>query len=315
MRMEKYVMEEDWDFLIILDACRFDYFIDVYQRYFKDGKLEKAISPAIETIEWAEKNFKGYYRDIIYVSTTPFINSKKQMCSRGFCFEAKKHFYKIVDLWDWGWDHNIGTVKPERVNESALKEYFLHPNKRMIIHYMQPHAPYLSMEKFYLEMKKNDEKDDEKDFRTNVLGRILPDGLKKILIEKYMLTFGTESIWRLNKIFGFRKVHPLHIEMAWRMVGKDGLIKAYIENLHRVLECVKKLVENLHGKIIITSDHGELLGEDGLYGHGLPLPRHTKLIEVPWFVIEGGVKKEKILRDEREILKERILNLKKVGKL
>ncbi|HEC92572.1 MAG TPA: hypothetical protein ENI51_06250 [Candidatus Atribacteria bacterium] len=310
---EKYVMEEDWDFLIILDACRYDYFRDVYQKYFGDGKLEKAFSPAIETIEWVEKNFREYYSDVIYISTTPFINSKKCMYSRGFCFDAKKHFYKIVDLWDWGWDYNIGTVRPEKVNKAALKEHLLHPDKRMIIHYMQPHAPYLSMEKLYLDMKKNDGREERKKFEDNIWKWLLTDKTKKILTEKFMLIFGTEFIWKLNKIFHFKKVHPLHIEMAWRMIGRDGIIKAYVENLHRVLKCVQEIVENLHGRIIITSDHGELLGENGLYGHGLPLPRHTKLVEIPWFAIDK--KKENISRDEKEIVKDKILNLKRTRKL
>ena len=304
--MEKYVMEEDWDFLIILDACRYDYFRDVYQEYFKDGKLEKTISPAIETIEWVEKNFREYYGDIIYISTTPFINSKKCMYRRGFCFDAKKHFYKIVDLWDGGWDYNIGTVRPEKVNKAALKEHLLHPDKRMIIHYMQPHAPYLSMEKLYLDMKKNDGRDKRKKFEDNIWKWILTDNMKKILTEKCMLIFSTEFIWRLNKIFHFRKVHPLHIEMAWRMIGKEGIIEAYTENLHRVLEHVQELVRNLHGKIIITSDHGEMLGENGFYGHGYPLPRHPKLVEIPWFVIE---KRQKNTWDERNMIRK---NLRKV---
>ncbi|MHA1832385.1 MAG: hypothetical protein ACTSV7_00200 [Candidatus Baldrarchaeia archaeon] len=44
------VMEEDRDFLIILDACRFDYFSEVYGDFF-DGKLEKIISAGCSTVE------------------------------------------------------------------------------------------------------------------------------------------------------------------------------------------------------------------------------------------------------------------------
>jgi len=100
-----------------------------------------------------------------------------------------------------------------------------------------------------------------------------------------MKTFGTETIWRLNKIFGFREVLPPHMEMAWRIVGKKGLKKAYLDNLHIVLKNAQALCEKLDGKTIITSDHGELLGEKGLYGHGPPLPRHEKLLTVPWFIL------------------------------
>jgi len=53
--MEKYVMDEEWDFLIILDACRYDYFKEIYKNYLDGGNSMKAISPAIETIEWCQK--------------------------------------------------------------------------------------------------------------------------------------------------------------------------------------------------------------------------------------------------------------------
>jgi len=59
-------------------------------------------------------------------------------------FDAKKHFYKVVDVWDFGWDERIGTVSPREINRAALKYYLKYPGKRFIIHYLQPHAPYLS---------------------------------------------------------------------------------------------------------------------------------------------------------------------------
>ena len=42
---QKLIERENWDYLIILDACRFDYFVDEYPN-FLDGKLFKAVSPA-----------------------------------------------------------------------------------------------------------------------------------------------------------------------------------------------------------------------------------------------------------------------------
>ena len=51
------IIDEDWDFLIILDACRYDYFKKNYKKYFKIGKLEKRKTLATWTLEWAERNF------------------------------------------------------------------------------------------------------------------------------------------------------------------------------------------------------------------------------------------------------------------
>jgi len=41
---EVKLIEEDWDILVILDACRFDFFKDVYREIFKEeGNLKKAM--------------------------------------------------------------------------------------------------------------------------------------------------------------------------------------------------------------------------------------------------------------------------------
>lgn len=87
-------MEEDWDYLIILDGCRYDYFREVHEGYL-DGTLQKFASPATGTKEWCEKVFRSTYEDVVYVSANPHINSKGV---RGI--NAKELFHKIVDVWD-----------------------------------------------------------------------------------------------------------------------------------------------------------------------------------------------------------------------
>lgn len=44
------VMREEWDYLIILDACRYDYFAAIWENYF-DGELEKRVSLGSGTLE------------------------------------------------------------------------------------------------------------------------------------------------------------------------------------------------------------------------------------------------------------------------
>ena len=53
-------MEEPWDFLIVLDACRFDAFNYVYGDYL-EGELEKVISVGSSTIEWCKNAFQKQY--------------------------------------------------------------------------------------------------------------------------------------------------------------------------------------------------------------------------------------------------------------
>jgi len=117
----KNLLEEKWDFLIILDACRYDYFKDVYRNYL-DGNVKKAISPALHTMDWLNKVFTGFYDDIVYISANPYINSKIEVTDpHGNKYKGKKHFFKIIDVWKWGWDSKLGTVPPGEVNKAVVK--------------------------------------------------------------------------------------------------------------------------------------------------------------------------------------------------
>ncbi len=69
-----HVTEEDWDHLIVLDGCRYDYFLKVYTS-FLEGKLEKVVSVGSNTVEWRDNSFPGNYDDVVYVSANPHINS------------------------------------------------------------------------------------------------------------------------------------------------------------------------------------------------------------------------------------------------
>jgi glucan phosphoethanolaminetransferase (alkaline phosphatase superfamily) len=86
------------------------------------------------------------------------------------------------------------------------------------------------------------------------------------------------------------------MEAAWRSSGGEALPSAYEDNLIAVLQQVAVLLSSLSGRIVITSDHGELLGEDRCYGH----PRGRKnplLTTVPWLVIEKQVDSERPVAD------------------
>ena len=66
-------------------------------------------------------------------------------------------------------------------------------------------------------------------------------------------------------------------------IDAEGAIEAYKKNLEFVIPFVEELVEDLEGTSVITSDHGNLIGEGNFYGH----PRgysSVGLRKVPWDV-------------------------------
>jgi hypothetical protein len=68
--------------------------------------------------------------------------------------------------------------------------------------------------------------------------------------------------------------------------GWSGIRKAYTDNLWYVLSYVQMLHKECNGrKMIITGDHGERLGEGGLFGHSSK-KMDKAVIEVPWFEVK-----------------------------
>lgn len=276
------IWKKDWKYLIILDACRYDYFQKIYREYLT-GKLEKVRSPGSMTTEWLDRVFSsGSWNDVVYISANPYINSKRIPWGEP---DPKKHFgfFKIIDVWDWGWNDELGTVHPREVNKAAILAVKLYKYKRFIIHYMQPHYPYLSLASKGIKI--NEVKMTKKGWviRRSILHRVKGFIRWKIVYP----IWGYRGVEFVNKLIGYP---PDPLEFVARKIGTDGLRRAYEDNLRIVLKYVSKLIKHLrNGKIIITADHGELLGERGAFGHtpGIPGERFPELVEVPWLEIEN----------------------------
>jgi len=123
-----YVVEEKWDNLIILDACRHDVLKEVMGE-----EVGYKISRGSSTLEWVRENFTdSKYDDIVYVTANPWVHKV-----------ANNLFHKLIPVWKYGWDDNYGTVLPSTMTEYAIDAAKNYPDKRLIVHYMQPHAPYI----------------------------------------------------------------------------------------------------------------------------------------------------------------------------
>lgn len=278
------VTNERWDYLIILDACRYDYFEQVYRQYLK-GDLAKKMSLGTCTDEWRDKSFPGRYDDIIYISANPQICAMLKVY--GFC--AGDHFHKVYEVWNEEWDEVSGTVLPEALTKSAIRiiAETAGRGKRYIMHYLQPHAPYLSPQGGTKGYNKGDINQTRRlinsagDNRTRRFRDKLLRQLTRFLPRD--IGFLSPTDWYLRKSLRIPPEAPM--EAAWRTVDNETLRKAYRDNLVAALKQVSVLIDNVSGRIVVTSDHGELLGERSCYGH----PRGSKnpiLITVPWLVIE-----------------------------
>ncbi|MFH1785862.1 MAG: hypothetical protein ABH842_05525 [Candidatus Micrarchaeota archaeon] len=131
------IVDQEWDNLIILDACRYDSFSNALNEIELKGKLEKVVSQGSSTLEFLTKNFRERHNeDIVYVTTNPYVHTI-----------TRDSFHKTINLWTDSWDQKLGVVHPSKVTEKGIETKNKYKNKRLIVHYMQPHAPYIALGK------------------------------------------------------------------------------------------------------------------------------------------------------------------------
>ncbi len=256
------IVDEDWDSLIILDACRYDFFRAFYREAGLRGRLEYRISAGTDTRSFLRENFSyGSFKDIVYVTANPFVD-----------LYFKDVFYDVISVWDFGWDSRHGTVLPSTMYRYSIVAAALYPEKRLIIHFMQPHYPYLALK-----------------------------GLTQSYLEHLRSSALSGREPRPKLRFYPHKIYDVELNIR---LPKRVLVRAYIANLRLVLRYVSRLVNFLPGRTIITSDHGEAFGDRvcrllpiRVYGH-FPWVRVPSLIYVPWLVVEERDKEDVDIREE-----------------
>ena len=285
MNQKELILNTDWDILLILDSCRYDIFKNIYKEILGDiGNLKKTISPSAWTLGWAIEIFNGEsLDDVIFISANPDINSKghlekildlgKRWKYKGQNFDARNHFKEIIDVWEFGYDKSIDAVHPKTMIDTTIKVVNENSGCRFISKFNQIHDPYL----YYLNKGKKII-EHENFFVRNKIAR------KGINLRKILNTlFSDETIWKIQKRFGYTPSSG--IASMWLKYGKEGIIKGHTEDLRLILKYIKEIIDCFSSKtIVITSDHGELLGEYKRYGHHTE-KRYKELIEVPWFEI------------------------------
>ena len=225
---------EKWDYLVILDACRYDYFERMYGEYL-EGELSKRTSAGSSTNEWRDVSFPDFYYDIVYITGNPQLSASSKVY--GYC--AGDHFGTIHEIWKTHWDARKGTVAPDVLTRAALDIIAKGEGKRHVIHYLQPHAPYLSLDEIggYSTADINKARSlahaeggrAGSAFRAKLIKR-----LARLLKGTRVLT--NQPQWMLRKLFGMPPAAPM--ESAWRYAGPVGLRIAYEENLRTVLKQV-----------------------------------------------------------------------------
>lgn len=224
------IYEEEWDVLLVLDACRADLMEEVADDY-SFVNTESTRSVAGGSRAWMQQNFVVEYADemaeTVYVTGNPF--SEEILSARDFA--------ELDEVWKYGWNSNLNTIPAGAISDRTIHHHRARNPDRLIAHYMQPHHPFVP--------------------------NPLDSGMNRD-----DLANPEKPVWR---------------RLQEGELKKDEVWEAYRENLGYVLDEVKIVLSNIDADtVVITADHGNAVGEYGVYGHGdIPL---SAVREVPWCV-------------------------------
>lgn len=126
--------EEDWDNLLLLDACRYDIFDGLHDL---PGTLEHRRTKSSSTVEFLHTYFDGAdLTDTVYVTANPRLQRELS--------HIDVRLHDIVHVWrEEGWDDEFKTVQPETVYGAAVEAAETYPEKRLVVHFLQPHYPFI----------------------------------------------------------------------------------------------------------------------------------------------------------------------------
>ena len=215
------IFGREWDVLLVLDACRIDLMRDVLNDLDIGWKVNELESVDTMTGYWMEKTFipehENKMEDTIYICSNPHSES----------LLSEADFHILDEIWKYSWDINTGTVLPEDVTDKAIRMRREYPNKKMLVHYMQPHNPFIS------------------DLELNTKSKGKNDAIQHE---------GLDAWDRLKR---------------GDLKDKNRVWKAYEKNLVSVIGEVERLLQNMDAEtVVVTSDHGNAIGEWGIYGNG-----------------------------------------------
>jgi len=179
----------------------------------------------------------GAHGDLVYFSANPHIDN------------IRATFHDIIRLWETDWNESRGTVMPQQVVTRVKNSIQSFPNKRIIVHLMQPHRPFIGPKSFDYAMSGFSRQ-----------GVNIPHGSSPEIP------------------FWWDRLRSGEIE-------KNHVWSMYKDSLNYTLPYVEELVDILPGKSVITADHGNCFGEDNIFGHP-SYTHHYNLVRIPWLTIE-----------------------------
>lgn len=125
------IMGEDWDVLVLLDACR----RDTMAAYAPDDW------PAVDAVESRGGNTWDFYSRNF--DNDPYLDTVVVTANPRTTILRADAFHDVVPVYEDDWDDELGTVRPAVMADRTIEVCERYPDKRVLAHWLQPHQPFL----------------------------------------------------------------------------------------------------------------------------------------------------------------------------
>jgi len=270
--------------LVVLDSCRYDAFVKARPKIMKQlGSLER---------RWSYASWTAPSHYNLLMGLLPHPSPKGVYASEYY----KRDLLKFNERLGCS-DFRFASLLPRLSLPAFLRDSLgYHTHAMVSLPVLNPHTPLnFGFESYRL-------MDSHNDLRAMVRQLRFPEDRPSFYLLNagethypYALPDEPADQWpRLSGVHGVIK--SLDAAVAGSKVKRTRFNKAKLEELRqrqiRAVKYIDTVAEELFDTvpkntyITITSDHGELFGEDGYFGHG-PI-QHDKVFEVP--LVEGKLR-------------------------
>jgi hypothetical protein len=143
------IWEREWDVLCVLDGCRPDLLTHVADEYDWLRSVDRTHSVASASAAWMERTFAPEYGDEMartaYITANPF--SGHADGDENNLPLSTSDFAVLSEVWREGDPVAGGATPPRPLTDRAVHTWRNREElgvDRLIVHYMQPHEPFLS---------------------------------------------------------------------------------------------------------------------------------------------------------------------------
>ncbi|QZX99908.1 sulfatase-like hydrolase/transferase [Halobaculum rubrum] len=261
----EYIWDRDWDVLVVLDACRLDMMREVAGEYEYIDVVESHTSAATSTTAWSKQNFAPQFADEL--SETAYVTANPNSITIGDIILPETCSCGVP----LSHDHRAVTVACRECGKQVVGD--------------RQH-PFMIFDEVW------------RGNWNDSLGTLLPDTVTARAVEAMREEAPERLIVHYNQPhhpfvardgdgrrteFDLGEGTNVWQELRVGNVSRDEVWDAYVDNLRYVLDSLPALLENIDADtVVITSDHGNALGEWGVYGHPYPSVPIEPLVNVPW---------------------------------